>query len=721
MKSNRICEIEKHTIENNPYRRKAHFVKDYHYAGLHLYNECELWEKLARSMAYAIVNQDIFVDELDTIGGRVFQGTENDVSEYELCEDLLYREKSDKAFWNEHPDGKELEEYQLVNGCSEGHITWYFNLILENGVEGFRKIYENALDTAKDEEARQFYKGVIILLDAMLEFNDKYIEYYEKIGNYELAERMKKVPRKPCETFREAVQAFYMQHIVVMLENPRGGNGPGRLDYYLWPYLEKDLERGICTLEEAREIIDELFLRFEERLYPRDGWVEAVMVGGTNPDGTPSVNPLTYIMIESMMDLNITHPSVYVRVPENPPEELIKMCSKYMMSGNNRAQMLNDKAVIEALTKNGIEYKDATNYACGGCMEVHMQGMSSDHLFVGWHNIPKMLELVITGGECLLSGKRVEAFRATKGLCAYDDFESFYADFIKESNRICDVYMHRIDINSEHLQKYRPSYLVSSMLDNCLEKGRNMHAGGIKYHEYGATQLGLPDTADALFAIKKAVFDDKICTAKELVDAMKADYKGYEELQKQLRSIPKYGVDNDEADAMAFRVMSDFSDMYLNYKARWNGRAKPVILTFRYAPDAAKVLGATADGFNSHKIVAQAITPHSHSMTEGITSAINSCTKMPYDKFSGGASSMWDFDSAWANEELISAVLKTFLDKNGQIFQGNTTSLADLINAKENPDAYANLIVRVGGYSARFTSLTDELQDEIITRMRHKN
>ena len=720
MKSSRICEIEKRTTDNNPYRTKSHFVKDYHYAGLHLYNECELWEKIARSMAYAIVNQDIFVDESDRIGGRVFQGNENDLTGYELCEDFLYREKSDKAFFAEYPEGKELDAYQLLGGCSEGHISWFFDLILQNGVEGFKAMYEKALTTAKDEEAKEFYSGVIILLDALLEFNDKCADEYEKIGKHELAMRMRKVPRKPAETFREAVQAFYMQHIVVMLENPRGGNSPGRLDYYLWPYLERDLDNGVCTLEEAREIIDELFLRFEERLYPVDGWVEVVIVGGTNADGTSSVNPLTYMMIEAIMEFNITHPSVYVRIPENPPEELIKLCARYMMSGNNRAQILNDKAIMGAITKQGISFSDASYYGCGGCMEVHMQGMTSDHLYLGWQNIPKMLELMITGGECLLTGKRVNAFKATKGLCGYDDFESFYADFIKEAKRITDIFFRRVDINSEFLQKYRPGYLISSMLDNCLERGRNMHAGGVKYHEYGATQLGLPDTSDALYAIKKAVFDDKICTAKELVEAMKADYNGYEELQKKLRQITKYGVNDDEADAMAARVMSDFADMYLTYRTRWGATAKPVILTFRFAPDAAKVLGATADGFNSHKIVAQAITPHSHSMTEGITSAINSCTKMPFEKFSGGASSMWDFDSAWANEELISAVLKTFLDKNGQIFQGNTTSLTDLINAKENPDAYRNLIVRVGGYSARFTALTDELQDEVIARMRHK-
>lgn len=719
MKSSRIAEIEKCTINNNKYRTKPHFIEDYNHAALNIYSQCELWEKIARSMAYAIVNQDIFIDEKDTIGGRVFQGYGSNITNYNPENPLTYHDEADRAFFEKVSDAKELREYQLISGCSEGHITWNFDLILKHGAQGFKKLYENALCNAKDDEAQQFYKGVIILLDAMLEFNDRYVDAYKKAGMLDVAERMSRVPRHPAESFREAVQAFYMQHIVVMLENPRGGNGPGRLDYYLWPYLEKDIENGICTLSEAREIIDELFLRFEERLYPRDGWVEAIVVGGTKPDGSSAVNPLTYIMVESVMELDLTHPSVYVRLPENPPEDLVILCAEYMMSGNNRAQILNDKAIIESITNQNIPFEDAVHYACGGCMEVHLQGMTSDYLYCGYQNVPKMLELMITGGECLVTGKKVNAFKAQKSLEAYDDFESFYSDFIEEATRIVNINMLGEDIHSEYSQTARPAYLISSMLDNCLERGRNMHQGGVKYHEYGITPIGMPDTADALYAIKKAVFEDKICTAKELISALKADYKGFEELQKKLKSIPKYGTDNDSPDEMASRLMNDFSDMYLNYTTRWGGSAKPVILTFTYAPRVAEIIGATADGFNAHKLIAHAVTPNSASMKEGLTCAINSCTKMPFEKFSGGASSMWDFDSAWANEKLIASIIKTFIKNGGQIFQGNTTSLTDLLNAKKKPEDYHHVIVRVGGYSARFVSLSEDLQDEIIQRMRH--
>ena len=717
MITERISNLQKLAAKRGKAGMPTHFASDYHRSALTVYKDLPHWEKLARAMAYAIANQPVFAYEEDMIGGRIYYNKEAPVEKN--CPELDYVTEGAKMFSEEYPDCNELFENQLISRMAKGHITWFFDRLLKYGTDGFRKIYENALSNAKDDKAREFYSGVIILIGALQEFNDKHVSVYEELGNSELAERMKRVPRYPAESFRDAVQSFFMQHIVVMRENPFGGNGPGRLDYYLWPYLKKDLAEGKCTLDEAKEIIDELFLRIDERIYKNDRWVEAIVVGGTNPDGTSSVNPLTYIMIQSIMDLNITHPSIYVRLPKDPPDELIKICSEYMVSGNNRAQILYDPAVLGALTENGHPFEDAVEYACGGCMEVGIQGMTSDFLYIGWQNVPKMLELMITGGTCLITGKKTSYFDFG-GLASYESFEKFYCDFIKEAKRITHIYLKEQDIYSEITERNRPSYLISSMIDNCLEKGRNMHGGGAKYHDYGGTHLGLPNVADGLFAIKKAVFDDKICSAEELINALKANFDGYEKLRRELKRIPKYGMDNDEADDLAKRVMKDFSDMYLSYKTRWGGTGKPVILTFIYSVSAAKILGATADGRYAHDGVAHGVGPSCSSMKCGISAAINSCVKMPFEKFSGGASTMWDFDSSWVNADIVEAVLRTFIEKGGQIFQGNTTPLEELIDAKKNPEKYEHLMVRVGGYSARFTRLEPALQDEIISRLRHE-
>lgn len=715
--TDRIVKLQEESRVRGLSGMPTHFMADLHESVLGRFCNLPHYEKLARSMAYAIVNQPIFAYENDGIGGRVYYN--NEAKPEALSPELDWESEAYTKIREFCPEVELLRESRMINASNKGHVSWRYDRILSEGALGLKEKAESYLKNPKDEDAKAFYEGVLIMIDAMLEFNDKHVSEYEMLGNHELAQRMRRVPRYPAESFRDAVQSYFMQHIVVMRENPFGGNSPGRLDYFLWPYLERDLEKGVITLDEAKELIEELFLRIDERIYNSDGWGETIVVGGTNLDGSSAVNPLTYIMVESIMELNITHPLVYVRLPENPDEKIIDLCIRYMIDGHNRAQILYDPAIIGAMTSSGVPYSDAVNYYCGGCMEIGVQGMNSDFLYLGWVNTSKMLEFMITGGVCLRSGKQYPAFVSEKGLVGYSDFESFYSDFIKEATRLVHLSLRQQDYYTENTEKNRPSFLLSSMLDDCLERGRNMHGGGVRYHDYGATPLALPNTIDSIIAIKKAVFDDKICTGEELVRALKADFKGYETLQNKLKSLPKYGEDNDEADAIAKRVMSDFCEMYQSFETVHGGKGKAIILTFTYAPAAARMLGARADGSNAGTLVAHGITPSGSSMTKGITAAINSVGKLSYECFTGGASTMWDFDSSWVNADIMKAILKTFIDTNGQIFQGNTTSVEELLKAKKDPNNYKHLIVRVGGYSARFVNLREDLQEEIISRMRH--
>jgi len=359
------------------------------------------------------------------------------------------------------------------------------------------------------------------------------------------------------------------------------------------------------------------------------------------------------------------------------------------------------------------------DYYCGGCMEVGVQGKTADFLFVGYQNIAKFTELFINGGESTLTGAKVESFRS-KGLAAYSDYESFYADYIAEYKRITEMMFKWNDLKGESAEKVRPSYLISSMIADCLHTGRNMHGGGARYYDYGASVIGFANAGDSLYAVKRAVFEDKLCTAKELITAMKANFEGFEELRTRLLKLPKYGQDNAEADAVTARLIGDVGMIYRNCRTRFGGNGKLVILTFVFAPECSEILGASPDGRLAGKIVAQGVTPQGSAMTCGVTAAINSCTSIPFEVFAGGASTMWDLDESFATEEIIKALLTSFFAGGGQIFQGNTTDVATLLKAQEHPEEYYNLVVRVGGFSARFVSLRPALQDEIINRIRHK-
>lgn len=686
------------------------------YAGL------EEWERIARSTADAIVNQKVYIYPEDRIVGRVYhlnnKKPENPGFDLPLTLEQRFSLPEGKRFLEKYPDYNEWLNDQLVPGVAVGHIAWDWNHLLKTGTEQMKKQCRDRMERTDDPKSIAFYKGVLILLTAMEAWNDRHVAELEKRGMRELADLCRKVPRFPAETFREAVQAFYMQHLVVITENPFGGNSPGRLDYYLWPYLERDLQLGRCTMEEARELIAELFVRIDERIHSRDTRVEAIVVGGVYPNGASAVNPLSYLMIEVMSELNLTHPSVYVRLSGNAPKDFVKLCGEYLMKGGNRAQILNDDSIIRALTDSGVSYQDAVDYFCGGCMEIGIQGKNSDYLYTGFFNTAKLVELAVTGGVCLQKKTPVRGV-SFEGLRQFTAFEEFYQSFLAGTGRLINAAFEALDAFSAEDAIWRPSYLISSMIDACMQSGRNMHDGGAKYHDYGCTPIGLPNAADYLTAIKKAVFDRHICSAEELTAALTANFEGYEDLRRQLAALPKYGQGDEEADGMMQRLSRDISRIITSYTTRHGGRGKVIILTFIWAPKAGQILGATAYGQFAGAPVAHGVTPQSSAMTKGLTTAINSCTTLPFTMFNGGASTMWDFDPNWITADLITAYLQTFFRNGGQIFQGNVVDAGTLQKAMEKPEDYPNLIVRVGGYSARFANLPDRLKKDIVYRYKH--
>ena len=711
----KILALYSERIENPPQSTYKH---DIHALALGKYASLDQWEKIARANAEALVSQPVMIEQFDRIIGRVYH--KNEQKPEAIAPDLDDKTEAQSRMDEIYEGYAELCEYQLATGGVPGHIAWDWNSLLLQGTEGFRRRCEDGLSRhAGDKKSEEFYCGVMIMLDALDEWNDLHVAELERLGMAEEAEICRRVPRYPARTFREALQCFFFQHIAVIKENTFGGNSPGRLDYYLWTYLEADLAAGRCTLDEARELIEELFLRIDERIYWAHGWGETVVVGGTAPDGKSAVNPLSYIMIETVMKYDIAHPWVYARLTKDPPADFVDLCADYVANGGNRAQIINDEAVMSALMRNGVTYADAADYFCGGCMEVGVQGKTSDFLFTGFHNIPMLLELCITGGYCLTNKKQLGHFSA-RPLTEFESFEDFYAQFIEKARLTMHANLAYQDMLSEYSEKARPSYLLSSMIDDCLDRGRNMHGGGARYHDYGASFIGIPNAADSLYAIRRAVFEDNLCTARELTDALAADFEGYEELRRRLVALPKFGQENEEADAMMARLSADLSNIYASYTNRFGGNGKPVILSFVWAPVAGKLLGATPDGRHAGVPVAQAVTPQGMAMTEGITAAMNSCAKLPFELFTGGATTMWDLDHTAVSVPLVRALLLSFFAQGGQFFQGNVTDVQDLIEAQRDPENHRSLVVRVGGYSARFIQLKPELQNEIINRYRHK-
>ncbi|OGV72934.1 MAG: hypothetical protein A3K19_20920 [Lentisphaerae bacterium RIFOXYB12_FULL_65_16] len=682
------------------------------------------WERYARATAHALEMEPVYLVDDELLVGMLYQ-LSRDPDGYQR----------DEATWAPYDVGRQAAtrlaqsgiDPFLASGGAPGHIGWRWDMVLELGVEGIMARIRRLLAVTQDPKAKRLYRGALILWRSVLRWNQRHIAAlkaqletapdHDQPRLRQLIEICSRVPRFPARTFHEAVQSFHLQHLAVMFENPYGGNSPGRLDYFLWPYLERDIADGATTWQQAKDLIDELFIRFEERLHPADGWVESVIVGGTHPDGRTAVNPLSNMMIHSIMALKQTHPVVYPRIGKAAPAEFVELCARYLVHGENRAQIYNDDACIPAIVKSGTPAADAAMYMAGGCMEISAQGMNCDLNFARIHNVAKTFELVLNGGMDLRTGKRQASLE--HDLTGYDSFEALYAAFENELLREYTQIVRSLDIASKCYAEFRPCYLLSSLVGDCLERGREQQDGGARYHEYGFAPLGITSVADALTAIKRAVFVDRKVTASELLDALRSNYQDAENLRRMLRALPKYGMENADADAMCNRVMNSVCNLSRQPKARFGGQLKPMIFNFVWTPSVSATLGARADGARAGDLIGHGMTPQGFAMTRGITAAMNSCAALDCSCVSGGAATMWDMDHEWITVDLMRALLAAFVAGNGMIFQGNTTAVADIIKARENPDAYPDLIVRVGGFSARFVTLEPALQDEIINRRRH--
>lgn len=699
-----------------------------------LYADLPLAERQARSFAYALEHEPVYIHPLERLAGQIYQACPGAGA-------IDLHGSRDDSRWDDYavfpvarrrtsillPENDLYARY-FCDGAAPGHVCWDFGRMLKWGARGLIEQCTEASARTDDPKAQEFYACVKIALSALINWvrlherklREEAEEEADPVRKHELieiADVCARVPDRPAATFRETVQSFLFQHLAVMFENPFGGNGPGRLDYYLWPYLEADLRADRIPLAAAKELITELFIKLHERIAPADGWVEAVPIGGRKPDGSSAINPLSYIILEVIAELKQTHPAVYVRLHRDAPEDFVDLSVQYILKSENRAQIYGDDAVIAALHADGVQIEDARHWTAGGCMEVSPQGCNGDLLFAFAHNVARTLELVLNGGCLLQTGERAISHQST--LAEYETFDEFYQDFVAELRRELTILLRRLDIYLECYATYRPSFLLSSMSHDCLERGRTINEGGARYPDYGGSGVGIPNVGDSLYAVKRAVFDERQCTGEELLDALRADFVGHERLHAYLRGLPKYGSDCRDADDMVDRVLRTFTDVLKAHRNPYGGHCRPIILGFVWVVQHGLQVGAMPDGRRSGRPLAHGLSPQSGAATNGITAAIRSATRLSLHEVGGGGAMMWDLDSAWARPEVVKPLLKTFIDRGGHIFQGNVTPVERLIEAQKHPEEHRDLMVRVGGYSALFGSLSRETQDEIIHRHRY--
>lgn len=604
-----------------------------------------------------------------------------------------------------------------------------------------------------DIKREQFYKSVEMGLKAL----KTYIHRYEALA-LELMEKEQKEARRkellvisqncahiaenPPETFYQALQLTLFLQLVLQIESNGHSLSFGRMDQYLYPFYERDVRKGIITPEFAMELLECTWVKIlnvrkirswsHTRSSAGGPLYQNVTIGGQTPDGRDAVNELSYLILRSVGKTRLTQPNLSVRFHKNISEDFMMECIKVIEMGFGMPAFNNDEIVIPELIKLGVEKEDACNYSAIGCIEVAVPGKWGYRCTgMSFLNFGKVLLTALNNGLDAKSGK---TFLPGKGTLL--DFESF--DQVMESWKEQVKYFAYASVAIDSfvditLEENVPDILCSAFVDNCIEKGKFIKEGGSKYDFISGLQVGIANLGNSLAAIKKLVFEEKRITKEELVKNLENNFEGMEgEKVRQilLNYAPKFGNDDDYVDLLLKEAYMYFIEELEKYHTTRFGRGPVGCAYFAgtssissNVPSGA-IVTATPDGRKAYAPLAEGCSPSSGTDLLGPTAVFKSIAKLPTDKILGGVLLNQKLAPAVVKEEadkkkLVSMLRTFFADLKGWHVQYNIVSRDTLLAAKKDPEKYRDLIVRVAGYSAFFTNLSPDTQDDIIARTEH--
>lgn len=401
----------------------------------------------------------------------------------------------------------------------------------------------------------RYYELLCCMADKEIDNNKRHIMLIA-------AENCKNIALKPAKNFYEAVQSVWFLFVILHMESNASSFSPGRMDMFLYPYYKHDIEEKVLTKQKALEIIECLWLKFNEIVYMRNSNSAKyfagfpigfnVAIGGQDSNGKDFCNELTFLFLKAQEHLGLPQPNLSVRLHENTSDKLLKQAIRVVSKGSGMPQFFNDKAIIPALIDIGIDEKDARNYAVVGCVEFTTHGNNLGWSDAAMFNLNKALELTLNGGKCLLTGKQIG--KNYGSLLNYKTFEELEEAFRKH----LDYFMDKMILACEEVEKAHikllPTPFLSAVIDDCMEKGKDVTAGGAHYNLSGIQMIQIANLTDSLAAIKQMVFDEKRISGELLLEALKSNFKGYEIIRTQLLNrVPKYGNDIEWVDNLGIK------------------------------------------------------------------------------------------------------------------------------------------------------------------------
>lgn len=623
---------------------------------------------------------------------------------------------------------------------SQGHICPNTKKWLELGPAGIRKEAQERLEKA-DEARKSFYQSVIISMEGAGAFIERYgvlaDKLYQETGRENLAETARvchKLAAEPPKTYQEAVQAVWFLYVILQMEGNASSFSPGRMDQYLYPYYEHSRREGM-TLEDALEITECLWLKFNQLVYLRNSNSARyfagfpigfnVALGGQKEDGSDASNELSYLFLQAQSHLLLPQPNLSLRMYKDSPAELLEAASRVIGQGSGMPQVFNDEAVVPALMAHGVSHKDAMNYAIVGCVELTTHGNALAWSDAAMFNLLKALELTLNHGVDMLTGEKTGLDLGA--LTTYETFEELETAYAKQIDYFSDRMAECVSQVEKMHEKLLPTPFLSAVIDDCLARGRDVTQGGAHYNFAGVQAIQAANLADSLAAIKALVYDEKKLSREELLHALQTDYEDAPLIRAMLlNKAPKYGNDVDWVDALGVKWVNYFADGLKKYKNGRGGIYQMGLYTVSAHVPMGQNVGASADGRRARDPLADGGVSAMYGRdTNGPTALLQSVAKLPFEKASNGTLLNMKFLPQFFKTdtgiqkfvELLRSVCRLGISH----IQFNVLSEKDLRAAQKTPEQYRSLTVRVAGYTAYFTELAPDLQEEIIARTTYES
>ena len=592
---------------------------------------------------------------------------------------------------------------------SVSHLTIDFETVLKEGVNGIRRKAEASLLKFRGTDREPFLVSCLHCLDAMRVWHQRYLKELDAMPSFRANyENLLHVPFEPANSFYEAVQSLWFTFAFVRL----CGNWPGigRIDWLLGDYLRKDLDAGVLTIDEAREILAHFFIKGCEWICGGNyGSGDAqhyqnLVLSGVDACGNDVTNEVTYLVLDIIEELGISDFPTTVRISKRSDTKLLRRVAEVIRLGGGVLALYNEDLILKSLVDYGYAPDEAAKFANDGCWEIQIPGRTF-FCYFPFDGLQVLQHVTLKDYE--------------EGV-SFSSFDALYRQYVADLRDWLEGFFRRM-YGEIRKRAVCPCTVVSLFEDGCIEKGLSYNEGGPVYNVLSPHFGGLPDVVNSLSAIRKLVFEEHKVTFPEFMKILKGNWEGCEPLRRYaLRSCICYGNDNEETDQIAVKLIRDFAEICDHLPDTGRYRTPAGISTFGRQLEWAPHRASTPFGKLAGEVLAGNFSPTPGTDLEGATAILKSYCKADLTRtVSGAALDLKLLPSAVNGErgtDVLIALMRAFVELGGCFVQPDIADADLLRRAQEHPEDYQNLSVRISGWNARFVTLNREWQDMIIAQ-----